>query len=180
MKLNRIFNRQGVKSLLSFVVALPLLAACAAPVAPAASAPAAADMDATTAATAAGTGEPIYLGVSGPLTGPNARYGEQWQKGFDLALDAINAAGGIDGRPLAYIFEDSQSDPKQSVLVAQKFVADPRIGSMHTRGVAVDLGLFSLLDSLSGCNSAFAAGPPISFEVETTLLVACRSGAAGG
>ena len=72
-------------------------------------------------------GDSIYLGVSGPLTGPNAQYGAQWKQGFDLALDEINGAGGINGRPLAYIFEDTQSDPRQSVAVAQKFVADPRI-----------------------------------------------------
>jgi branched-chain amino acid transport system substrate-binding protein len=72
-------------------------------------------------------GEPLLLGVSGPLTGNNAQYGAQWQKGFDLALDELNAAGGVRGRPLAYIFEDSQSDPKQSVVVAQKFIADERI-----------------------------------------------------
>ena len=72
-------------------------------------------------------GDPIYLGVSGPLTGPNAQYGAQWKQGFDLALDEINGAGGINGRPLAYIFEDTQSDPRQSVAVAQKFVNDPRI-----------------------------------------------------
>jgi branched-chain amino acid transport system substrate-binding protein len=46
-------------------------------------------------------GEPIYLGVSGPLTGPNAQYGAQWKMGFDLALDEVNATGGIKGRPLA-------------------------------------------------------------------------------
>ena len=73
------------------------------------------------------TGEPILLGVSGPLTGPNAQYGAQWKKGFDLALGEINADGGIGGRPLAYTFEDSQSDPRQSVAIAQKFVNDPRI-----------------------------------------------------
>lgn len=101
-----------------------LLAACVAPVQPAVQSAAAAAPD-----------EPIYIGVSGPLTGPNARYGEQWKKGFDLALEEINGAGGIEGRPLEYIFEDSQSDPKQSVLVAQKFVADPRI--------IVELGDFS-------------------------------------
>jgi len=72
-------------------------------------------------------GEPIYLGVSGPLTGPNAQYGAQWKQGFDLALDEINGNGGIKGRPLAYVFEDTQSDPRQSVAVAQKFVADPKI-----------------------------------------------------
>ena len=71
--------------------------------------------------------EPILAGISGPLTGPNAQYGAQWKRGFDLALDEINGAGGVNGRPIAYVFEDSQSDPRQSVAIAQKFVADPRI-----------------------------------------------------
>jgi branched-chain amino acid transport system substrate-binding protein len=71
--------------------------------------------------------EPIMLGVSGPLTGPNAQYGLQWKQGFDLALDEIQASGGINGRKLAYSFEDSQSDPRQSVAIAQKFVSDPNI-----------------------------------------------------
>lgn len=109
-----------------------LLAACA-PVQPAATN--------DTAASPESSSEPIYIGVSGPLTGPTARYGEQWKKGFDLALDEINGAGGIDGRPLEYIFEDTQSDPKQSVLVAQKFVADPRI--------IVELGDFSSTASMA-------------------------------
>ncbi|MCX6046328.1 MAG: ABC transporter substrate-binding protein [Chloroflexi bacterium] len=105
----------------SAVLSLALLAGCVVPAQPGAqSAP-------TTGA--------IYIGVSGPLTGQNARYGAQWKKGFDLALDEINGAGGINGRKLEYIFEDSQSDPKQSVIVAQKFVADPRI--------VVELGDFS-------------------------------------
>jgi branched-chain amino acid transport system substrate-binding protein len=73
------------------------------------------------------TSEPIMLGVSGPLTGPNAQYGAQWTQGFDLALDEIHASGGINGRKLAYTFEDSQSDPRQSVAIAQKFVSDPKI-----------------------------------------------------
>ncbi len=81
------------------------------------------------------TGDPVYFGVSGPLTGPNAQYGAQWQAGFDLALDQINADGGINGHPLRYIFEDSQSDPRQAVTIAQKFVADPR--------VLIELGDFS-------------------------------------
>ena len=79
--------------------------------------------------------DPVLAGVSGPLTGPNAQYGAQWKRGFDLALDGINGAGGVKGRPLAYTFEDSQSDPRQSVAVAQKFVADPR--------VIIELGDFS-------------------------------------
>ena len=82
---------------------------------------------ATSRGALAQSSEPIMLGVSGPLTGPNAQYGAQWKQGFDLALDEIHAAGGINGRKLAYTFEDSQSDPRQSVAIAQKFVSDPKI-----------------------------------------------------
>jgi branched-chain amino acid transport system substrate-binding protein len=78
-------------------------------------------------ARAAATGEPITVGVSGPLTGPAAQYGAQWKRGFDLALDEINGGGGVKGRPIEYVFEDSQSDPRQTVGIAQKFVANPKI-----------------------------------------------------
>ena len=71
--------------------------------------------------------EPVLLGVSGPLTGPNAQYGAQWRQGFDLALGEVGGVVGPDKRPLQYVFEDSQSDPRQAVAIAQKFVADPRI-----------------------------------------------------
>ncbi len=71
--------------------------------------------------------ETIYFGVSGPVTGPSAEYGQYWRDGFDLALEEINADGGIDGVPLELKWEDSQSDPKQSVPIAQKFVADTSI-----------------------------------------------------
>ncbi|MGF6545600.1 ABC transporter substrate-binding protein [Paraburkholderia youngii] len=81
------------------------------------------------------SGEPVFFGVSGPLTGPNAQYGAQWKAGFDLALDEINRDGGINGHPLQYVFEDSQSDPRQAVAIAQKFVDDKRI--------LIELGDFS-------------------------------------
>ncbi|MDR6859902.1 ABC transporter substrate-binding protein [Variovorax guangxiensis] len=89
----------------------------------------------TLAMAAPATGEPVFFGVSGPLTGQNAQYGAQWKAGFDLALEHINAEGGIHGRPLAYVFEDSQSDPRQAVGLAQKFVNDKRI--------RIELGDFS-------------------------------------
>jgi branched-chain amino acid transport system substrate-binding protein len=71
--------------------------------------------------------DPIIIGVSGPLTGAQAQYGVAWKKGFDLAIEEINAAGGIKGRPLQYLFTDTQNDPKQTVAVAQKYISDPRI-----------------------------------------------------
>lgn len=69
----------------------------------------------------------VYFGVSAAATGPYAQYGEQFKQAFDLALDEVNAKGGIDGHPVALKYEDSQSDPKQSVSVAQKFVGDTSV-----------------------------------------------------
>jgi branched-chain amino acid transport system substrate-binding protein len=73
------------------------------------------------------TREPILIGASGPLTGPQAQYGQAWKKGFDLALEDINGSGGIKGRPLQIVFTDTQNDPKQTVATAQKYIANPRI-----------------------------------------------------
>jgi len=72
----------------------------------------------------AGSGGTVYFGVSSATTGQYAQYGDQFKKAFDLAVKEVNADGGIDGKKVALKYEDSQSDPKQSVTVAQKFVAD--------------------------------------------------------
>ncbi len=69
----------------------------------------------------------VYFGVSSATTGQYAQYGEQFKKGFELALDQVNADGGINGHPVALKYQDSQSDPKQSVTVAQKFVGDKSV-----------------------------------------------------
>ena len=94
--------------------------------------------------------EPILIGVGGPLTGQYAQYGAQWKKGFDLALDEINGAGGINGRPLQYVFEDTQSDPRQTVTIARKYVADERI--------VVEVGDFSSAASMAASPIYQAAG----------------------
>ena len=66
----------------------------------------------------------ILIGVAGPLTGPNAAFGAQLQKGAELARDDINAAGGVLGQQIVLEFGDDVSDPKQGVSVANKFVGD--------------------------------------------------------
>ena len=94
--------------------------------------------------------EPVFIGVTGPLTGQYAQYGAQWKKGFDYALDEINAGGGINGRPLQYVFEDSQADPRQTVVIARKFVGDERI--------VVEVGDFSSAASMAASPIYQAAG----------------------
>ncbi|RYC33769.1 branched-chain amino acid ABC transporter substrate-binding protein [Lichenibacterium minor] len=64
------------------------------------------------------------LGVAGPITGPNAAFGAQLQQGTQQAVDDLNAKGGILGNKITLEVGDDQSDPKQGVSVANKFVGD--------------------------------------------------------
>ncbi len=66
----------------------------------------------------------MLIGVAGPLTGPNAAFGAQLQKGAEQAVADINAAGGVNGEKIVLSFGDDVSDPKQGISVANKFVAD--------------------------------------------------------
>lgn len=66
----------------------------------------------------------IKVGVAGPMTGPNAAYGQQYLAGVQAAADKINAAGGVLGEKLVITSGDDVSDPKQGVTVANNFVAD--------------------------------------------------------
>ncbi len=66
----------------------------------------------------------IIVGVAGPLTGPNAAFGAQLQKGAEQAAADINAAGGINGEKIKIVLGDDVSDAKQGVSVANKFASD--------------------------------------------------------
>jgi len=66
----------------------------------------------------------VLIGVGAPLTGPNAAFGAQIQKGAELAAQQINAAGGLNGEKIELVMGDDASDPKQGVSVANKFAAD--------------------------------------------------------
>lgn len=66
----------------------------------------------------------ILVGVAGPITGPNAAFGAQLQKGAEAAAAEINAAGGINGEQVKIAIGDDVSDPKQGISVANKFVGD--------------------------------------------------------
>ena len=66
----------------------------------------------------------IIIGVGGPLTGPNAAFGAQLQKGAEQAAADINAPGGINGEKIKIVLGDDVSDPKQGISVANKFASD--------------------------------------------------------
>jgi len=69
----------------------------------------------------------IVIGSIQDLSGPIAGFGKQVRLGMMLRVDEINEQGGINGRKLKLIVEDSAYDPKKAVLAAQKLVNQDKI-----------------------------------------------------
>ena len=72
----------------------------------------------------------IVLGSIQDLSGPLAGFGKQIRLGMMLRVDEVNEQGGINGRKLKLIVEDSKYDPKNAVLAAQKLVNQDKIFAM--------------------------------------------------
>lgn len=64
----------------------------------------------------------ITIAVAGPMTGDLASFGEQLRRGAEMAIEDINAAGGVNGEKLKLEIGDDQCDPKQAVQVANDLV----------------------------------------------------------
>lgn len=62
-----------------------------------------------------GSSDTFRIGGIGPVTGDAAIYGLAVQNGIQLAVDEINAAGGINGYQIEYKFEDDQNDSEKTV-----------------------------------------------------------------
>jgi len=66
--------------------------------------------------------ESIRFGAILPLTGPATVIGTQEKRGVELAVDDMNAKGGVDGQKIELVFEDNQAKPDLSVLSFNKLV----------------------------------------------------------
>ena len=70
---------------------------------------------------------PFTFGVAGPMTGQYAQYGTPVKRGAEIAVDMLNADGGVNGGQASFTTGDDLGDPKEAVLVAQKFIDDPEV-----------------------------------------------------
>lgn len=117
--------------------------------------------------------EPIYIALSAPITGNFAEYGINFKRSIELGVGQINAAGGINGRPIELIIGDSKGVPKESATLAQKFTSDSRIVaqigdftstcSMAAQPIYHKVGMVQLTPTST--HPDFAPGSPYSFSI---------------
>ncbi len=73
---------------------------------------------------AGGADAPIHIGLAGPISQASGR---SMQLGAEMAIEEINRAGGIHGRPLALVVKDDEANDEKAIAVATELRDDPRI-----------------------------------------------------
>lgn len=68
------------------------------------------------------SGKPYKIGIILPMTGTTADYGADFDRGAMLAEEEINAAGGINGRPIELVHGDSKNQAKDAVAEFRRLV----------------------------------------------------------
>ncbi len=113
---------------------------------------------ATTACDAIGVGEqvPFKIGVMESVTGPGETYGTVAVQAKQMAVDEINAAGGINGRMLELIVEDSKCNAQDSITAYKKLT--------DVDGVKIILG--------TSCSGAMLGAAPLAEEDGVVLFSA--------
>ena len=136
------------------------------------------------AAPAAHSQQPYKIGASVGLTGYAATVDRAWRDGVQLAVDFLNARGGIMGRKLEFIAEDNRSEPQEAVTVYRKMMSNDKVdiflsgcvsaGNFAAAGMVVKAQLPMVLCSILPANEehakwAFSTIPPARFEIEKRL-----------
>jgi branched-chain amino acid transport system substrate-binding protein len=117
-----------------------------------------ASVSAALAIAPAASAEDILIGVSTPITGP-AAVASEWERwGIDLAVEEINAAGGVLGRSIKAVVLDNKCNPSEAVNVANKLV--------EAKVVAI-IG--------SHCSSAHLAAMPIVRDGKVPMITGIAS-----
>jgi branched-chain amino acid transport system substrate-binding protein len=109
------------------------------------------------------TGEPVKLGFFMSLTGRDASFGEAALRGARLAVDDLNTAGGIFGRPVELVVEDNRSLPGESATAAKKLIARDKVVAL--------IGECASARTLEAAPVAQAAGIPLVTPASTNPRV---------
>ena len=82
----------------------------------------------------ASSSDPIKLGLVAAITGPSAVSGESITRGLTIALEKINASGGVmGGRPLELVIRDDESTPAKGVAAARELIEQENVVFINDR-----------------------------------------------
>lgn len=82
--------------------------------------------------------EPIRIGEFESLTGREAGMGQASRKGFALAVEVLNARGGVLGRPLELVVEDVHSKAGEAATAAKKLIARDKVVALLSGGTSTN------------------------------------------
>lgn len=112
---------------LALVLVMFLMVACGGGAASSAPASTAASASAASANGGAASGDPYYIGMYASQTGQAASTGDQQIKGAAVAIEEINAAGGIQGRPIELILYDDAGTPEGAVRAVTRLIESDNV-----------------------------------------------------
>jgi branched-chain amino acid transport system substrate-binding protein len=71
--------------------------------------------------------ETLKIGAPQPMTGPDAPFGDKFKKAYSMAVEEINAAGGVNGKKIEVIIEDHQAKNALAATVAEKLITQEKV-----------------------------------------------------
>ena len=107
--------------------------------------------------------EPVKIGFFMSITGRDASFGEASLRGARLAIDEVNAAGGVLKRPVELLIEDNRSQPSESATAAKKLISRDHVVAL--------IGECSSGRTLEAAPVAQAAGIPLITPASTSPKV---------
>lgn len=84
---------------------------------------------------------PFKIGTVLSVTGPGAFLGDHMKRGMQLAIDEINAKGGINGRRIEWVFYDAETQASKAVTATRRLIDDDKVDIIVGGGNASGLAL---------------------------------------
>jgi len=114
----------------------------------------------------------VKIGAIGPFTGPGANTGLEIRKGWELVVDEVNKAGGLDlngkKRKIEVLFEDSQSRPEVGMSAAQKLLGRDNV-DLLVADMFVSSVTLALMELVPSFNKIMFTGNPVSEEISKKI-----------
>jgi len=101
--------------------------------------------------------ESVQMGAVLSLTGANATVGEDVRRAVDLAVEKVNAQGGVLGKKFSVIVEDSGGNPTTALNAARKLVSVDKVPVVigeYSSGISIPLGQYLVKEGVTHINIA--------------------------